>query len=113
MGVTYIPRNKKIEKLDVNFAGADLLGELHAGFGLPVTPRRFTDQPHRVPYMATAAQAREWSKHLEKRVTDQAIRDGYATLTRGGLWGEGVNEYVAWVRKWQTFLATCSGYRSD
>ncbi len=114
MGVDYHPRNKKIETFYCNISGNDLLGWVHEQLGLPVSEDRAWQhfgrgEPFRVPYQAKAADARMWSAALAA-VSDDRIKE-VLTKRKGYGWGDTVDAFVEWVRKWQSFLSKCSGYK--
>lgn len=117
MGTDYHPRNKKIEVFYCNSSGNDLLGQLHESFGLPVSEsdpawKHFgRSAPFRVPYKAKAADCRMWGAALEV-IPDEKFVKHIEEHPHG--WDRTVanwrDDFVDWVRKWQRFLKTCSGY---
>ena len=113
MGVDYRARNKKVETFYCNVSGNDLLGQLHESFGLPVSEsdpawKHFgRSPPFRVPWKAKAADCKMWSAMLAA-IPDEKFKEHIIKEPHG--WGGTHDEYVEWVRNWQKFLLTCSGY---
>jgi hypothetical protein len=114
VGVDYHPRNKKIEPFLCNISGNDLLGRLHESFGLPLEEentgrRKKFGFPARAPYNAKAADCRMWGAALAN-IPDEKFKAFITDDSYG--WGGTPDEYVtSFVRRWQTFLETCSGYK--
>lgn len=117
MGLTYHSKkgDKRCEAFDVNSWGADLLGWLHEQLKLPVSEddpawKHFgRGEPFRVPYTAKADDCREWAFSIARR-SDEEIRQVLRDR-KGRGWGDTEDGWVCWVRKWQSFLQNCSGYR--
>ena len=113
MGSEYVPRNKKVEEFSVNSWGRDLLGRLHEALGLPIYEDDHAwkyfgrQEPFHVPYRAKAAEAKMWGAALAQ-VPDERVKKIIIDKPSG--WGGTQDEWVEWVRNWQKFLLTCSGY---
>ena len=108
MSTTYIPkRPSRVAKtpwsyadggFDANVDGAQWLGRVHEYLELPIAKRR-RGEPARVPWIATAAQARAWAERLT--IAFKVFRIDCI---------DNVSDDPMYLRAWRDFLKTCGGY---
>lgn len=98
------PLSFKDGSFNVTVYGHHVLGDLHVALGLPIDPYTHEsnikyydgDGYERVPFEATAKEARTWAK----------------TITRALMFIEDDDDNKSFIAAWRDFLATCSGYRA-
>src|SRR4051812_31832131 len=87
MSVTYVPRKKRgvvrtpwsyeDGGFDANVDGMRWLGALHEYLELPIARRASLGEPARVPWIATAAQAKAWAERITTAFKVFRLADGY------------------------------------
>lgn len=114
MGLYYHAKDEKTEPLLYNYSGADLIGELHRHFKLPMAnlPEKMQEFSPRVPYKATEDEAVKMGEAL-RGIPDAEILEYYLSADLFFDDEGDPGNFITFVREWQAFLLTCRGYEAD
>ena len=115
MGVYYHPKNKEIEPMLPNFAGADIIGLIGKSIEFQADlPKGMGEDLWRIPYEATHRECLDVVIKLDKELAKESpFEYEWIAIVKYQLFDGTYKQFVEHIKWWRDWFEKCEGYEAD